>query len=154
MMDMPKPGAAHKLLERIAGTWTGEETMMPSPWDPKGCKTTAKIVSRVALSGFAVVGDYQQFREGKLTFEGHSVWTYDAAQSCYLLHWWDSMGQAVNLFKGNFNGDTLTMNCTDQQGETRLTYVYSGSTSLRSKMEMSQDGKNWMTLFEGTYTRS
>lgn len=153
MMEMPKPTVAHQKLERIAGNWTGEEKMLPSPWDPKGGTATAKITSQLALSGFVVTGDYQQIREGTCTFEGHSVWMYDPAQSAFLLYWWDSMGQLPNIFKGNFDGDTLTMTCVDHQGHSRLTWTYTSTTSMRSKMEMSQDGQRWMTLFEGSYTR-
>lgn len=152
-MEMPKPTEAHKKLALIAGLWAGEEKMMPSPWDPKGGTATAKVSSRLALNGFVVVGDYQQMRDGVCTFEGHSVWWYDGNQGCYVLHWWDTMGVAPNVFKGNFDGDTLTMTCVDQQGHSRLTYTYSGANSLRSIMEMSQDGKNWMKLFEGSYSR-
>jgi Protein of unknown function (DUF1579) len=153
MMEMPKPTDAHKKLELIAGNWTGEEKMMPSPWDPKGGTATATITSRVSLNGFIVKGDYKQSRDGICTFEGHSVWWYDATQSCYVMHWWDTMGVAPNVFKGDFDGNKLTMTCVDHQGHSRLTYNYSGSNSLRSTMEMSQDGKNWMKLFEGSYTR-
>ena len=98
MMEMPKPTEAHIKLERLAGTWSGEETMMPSPWDPRGGKATAKVTNRVGLTGFVVIGDYEQYRDGVCTFQGHSVWTYDAGQSCYLLYWWDSIGVAVNIF--------------------------------------------------------
>lgn len=153
MFEMPQPTEAHKKLERLAGNWSGEETMMPSPWDPKGGKATAKISSRVALSGFVVVGDYEQHRDSVCTFQGHSVWTWNAQDACYQLYWWDSIGVPVNIFKGNFNGDTLTMTCVDHQGHSRLTYQFTGPSSLRSTMEMSQDGKNWMKLFEGAYER-
>jgi hypothetical protein len=29
-MDMPKPSAGHLLLEKLSGSWEGEETMHPS----------------------------------------------------------------------------------------------------------------------------
>jgi hypothetical protein len=38
MMDMPKPGAPHQQLAKLAGTWTGDEIIGPSPFDPKGRK--------------------------------------------------------------------------------------------------------------------
>lgn len=32
-MEMPKPTPHHEKLKVLAGTWTGDETMKPSPWD-------------------------------------------------------------------------------------------------------------------------
>ena len=30
---MPEPGEQHRALQALAGTWAGEETLYPSPWD-------------------------------------------------------------------------------------------------------------------------
>ena len=35
-MNMPNPSPGHLLLEKLAGSWVGEEIMHPSQWDPKG----------------------------------------------------------------------------------------------------------------------
>jgi len=34
MMQMPPPTAEHNRLKALAGSWTAEETLHPSPWDP------------------------------------------------------------------------------------------------------------------------
>ena len=36
MMEMPKPTEAHDVFRKMASSWTGEETLYPSPWDPAG----------------------------------------------------------------------------------------------------------------------
>ena len=72
-MEMPTPSAGHRKLEKIAGQWEGEEKMYPSPWDPKGGIATGRINSRDALNGFALINDYEQERDGKITFSGHGV---------------------------------------------------------------------------------
>ena len=67
-MEMPKPTADHKRLEKLAGIWKGTETLFPSPWDPKGGQAEGTTRGRVCLSGFAVVIDYEQSRGGKTTW--------------------------------------------------------------------------------------
>lgn len=152
-MEMPKPTEAHKQMERLAGSWSGEETMYPSQWDPTGGTATARIDSRLALDGFALIGDYEQQRGGVVTFRGHSVWTYDGQANEYLLHWFDSMGCPPNVFRGKLDGDALTVTCRDATGNWRLTYHFVGEGQLRTRMDISQDGEQWTTMFEGSYTR-
>jgi hypothetical protein len=84
-MQMPIPSDGHRKLEKIAGQWEGEEMMHPSPWDPQGGKATGRIRSRVALSGFALIYDYEQERDGKITFTGHGVFTFDSKDDLYTL---------------------------------------------------------------------
>ena len=49
MKTMPTLTEHHKKLEKFAGTWLGEETLHPSPWEPKGGKATAKQTARIDL---------------------------------------------------------------------------------------------------------
>ena len=64
------------------------------PWDPQGGKATGRIRSRVALSGFALINDYEQERDGKVTFTGHGVFTFDPKEDLYTLTWFDCHGRA------------------------------------------------------------
>lgn len=152
-MEMPRPTDAHRRLEQFAGHWVGEEIMHPSPWDPEGGKAEGHMQSRRALDGFAAIDDYEQRRGGQVTFRGHGVHSYDTQQQCYVLHWWDSMGMPANVFRGNFTGDVLTMTCVDAQGHSRMTYDLSQPGQLRSKLEMSPDGKEWKVFMESSYRR-
>lgn len=152
-MQMPKPTEAHRKLEALAGNWLGTETIPPCPWDPKGGTATGRCHNHIRVDGFLLVHDYEQERGGQVTFRGHGVFSYDTAQQCYVLHWWDSMGVAPNVFRGNFTGGTLQMTCVDGQGHSRVTWELPGGAAYRFKMEMSQDGNQWMTLMEGAYTR-
>src|SRR5713226_4309823 len=78
-MDMMmKPTEQHRKLEKLAGTWVGEEKMYPGPWDPKGGKAKSRQTARVDLDGFFVITDYQQERDGKTSYRGHGVYGYDA----------------------------------------------------------------------------
>lgn len=152
-MEMPKPSAGHQKLEKLAGRWEGEETMYPSQWDPKGGTATGRTTSRMALDGFALIGEYEQERNGIITFSGHSVFTFDAHENLYSLHWFDCLGTPPELFTGRFDGDVLTVSHGGPGMHARLTYDISDAQHLASKMEMSEDGNNWKTLFDGRYHR-
>jgi uncharacterized protein YodC (DUF2158 family) len=152
-MDMPKPSPGHERLQQLAGHWEGEETMYPSQWDPKGGIAVGKTVSRVALSGFALITDYEQRRDGAITYEGHSLMTFDPPTGAYQLHWFDSMGSPAETFTGRFEGDVLTVAHGGPGMHARLTYDVSKPSVMLSRMEMSADGISWNTLFDGRYER-
>ena len=152
-MEMPKPTDAHKKLERLAGKWKGEEKMYPSPWDPNGGIAVGRVNNHPALDGFTIVQDYEQERNSAVSFRGHGVFSYDATQQCYLLHWWDTMGMPPNEFKGTIEGSILTMTDKKPQGLSRAVFDLRQEGKYNFKMEMSQDGRQWQTLMEGNYNR-
>lgn len=151
-MGMPKPSEHHLRLRELAGRWEGHETMHPSPWDPKGGAATGRTSSCLALGGFAVITDYEQERDGVVTFTGHGVWTYDAEDGCYVLHWFDCMGSPPEVFRGNFTGSVLAVSHGGRM-HVRLTYDFTQPDRMTSRMEMSADGAEWKTLFDGVYER-
>jgi hypothetical protein len=153
-MEMPKPSADHKRLEKFAGMWKGTEKLHPSPWDQKGGEAQGQSRSRVALGGFAVVTDYEQTRGGQRTFEGHGVYTWDGNAGEVVMHWFDSMGQGREEFRGTWKGDVLTIASRNPMGHARLTYDFSKSGVMLSSMEVSQDGKTWAKFFDGRYQRA
>jgi len=152
-MEMPKPTEAHRKLSALAGRWTGKEIIPPCPWDPAGGTAVGRCDNRVSVDGFILVHDYEQQRNGAVNFRGHGVFAYDAEAKQYVLTWWDSMGVAPNVFKGDFNGNRLSMTCVDGQGHSRTTWEFRKPDEYFFRMEMSQDGQQWMTLMEGDYTR-
>ena len=153
-MEMPRPGPGHERLELLAGNWVGEENMHPSPWDPAGGTAVGRRTGRVALSGFALVFDYEQERDGAVTYSGHGVMTYNADGDTYTLHWFDSMGSSPEVFEGTFEGDVLTVTHGGPGMHARLTHDLGTPGQMSSKMEMSPDGAEWSTFFDGVYTRS
>jgi len=151
-MEMPKPTADHKKLEKLAGIWKGKETMHPSQWDPKGSTADAELRMRVALAGFSVIADYA--RRGQHTFEGHGVYTFDANKKQVAFYFFDNSGQGIEEFRGTWTGDVLTMTSKNPQGHARLTYDCSKAGVLGARMEMSTDGKTWSKFLDAQYRRA
>lgn len=151
-MEMPKPSDGHRALEKLSGNWEGEETMHPSQWDPKGGTATGRNRNRIALGGFALINDYEQEREGVITFSGHGVMTYDREQDLYSFHWFDSMGSPLEVFTGRFEGDVLKMSHGGPMHEL-FTWDLSEPDTMVSSMDMSPDGSSWNRFLDATYRK-
>lgn len=152
-MNMPNPSPGHLLLEKLAGTWEGQETMHPSQWDPKGGVAVGRNNHNLSLGGFALLSDYEQERDGAITFTGHGVYTYNPKEDRYTLHWFDCIGSPPEVFVGGFEGDVLTLAHGGPGMHARMTYDLSTPGTMKGMMEMSPDGQDWKVLFEATYKR-
>jgi Protein of unknown function (DUF1579) len=150
-MNMPKPGDAHTRLHRLAGQWGGEETVHPAPHDPGG-SATAFLNNRIALDGFTVVQEYEQYRPGRPTYSGHGVFWYDPVASQYVMTWFDSMMGAALEFRGHFDGEVLRLAHTPIGGGfLRATFDCGLPGEYVFVMEMSSDGNSWAPTMEGAY---
>jgi len=153
-MEMPRPQAEHEKLKALAGSFTGEETMHPSPWDPQGGTATATTESRMDMDGFYLVTNYVQSRGGQVTYRGHGVFGYDAREKCYLMWWFDSMGiTSASPAKGKWEGDTLMFEHKTPMGHARYTYTLKSGGTYTFGIANSQDGKQWANFMDGTYKR-
>ena len=153
-MNMPKLTDGHRFLTRMSGIWEGEETMYPSDWDPKGGVAFGRNENTIRLGGFALISDYEQKRNGSITFSGHGVYTYSAKEDRYVLHWFDSIGSPPEVFTGGLDGDVLTLGHGGPGMHARMTYDLSVNGILKGAMEMSPDGISWKVLFEAVYRRA
>jgi hypothetical protein len=153
-MEMPKPLPAHAKLARFVGTWEIAETMHPSPWDPKGSEAQGRSESRLVCDGFFVATDYEQLRDGEVTFRGHGVYGFDAKAQKYTMHWFDSMGMDPGApAPGEWIDDTLTFQHATGQGHARYTYVFEGPDRFTFRIENSSDGEDWVAFLDSVYTR-
>lgn len=153
-MNMPNPSDGHRLLERLSGTWEGEETMYPSQWDPGGGVAIGRNVNKISLGGFVLLSDYEQVRDGSITFTGHGVYSYSPSEDRYHLHWFDCMGSPPEVFVGGFEGEVLTLAHGGPGMHARMTYDLSTAGVMKGMMEMSQDGDEWKLVFEAVYRRT
>lgn len=154
-MEMRPPTDKHRRLGRLVGQWEGTEHMAPSQWDPTGGTAIGRNAIRSALDGFAIISDYEQERDGRITFRGHGITTYDSAADRYVMHWLDVMGgPMMETFTGTFEGDEMVLTKDPLPMAARLTWDLSREGLMHSRMEMSQDGVEWATLFEAEYERA
>ena len=154
-MDFGQVKEEHRKLAVFAGTWSGKETIHPSPWDPKGGTSQGRTDARLALDGFALVTDYEQERDGKIVFRGHGVYGWDPFERCYVMHWVDNVGGTVHLTgaRGEWRGSQLVFTASSPRGHGRYTYMIESETRYRFRIDMSPDGQNWMPFLEATYTK-
>ena len=153
-MEMPNVQEQHRRLEKLAGSWVGEETLSPSPWDPKGGPAMGKIEARVGLDGFFLISDYVQERNGKVSYRGHGVYGYDQKQGRWTMHWFDNMGMGcTGVALGIWEGDKLIFQSQGEMGHGRFTYTFLADGRHNFKLENSMDGKNWQLFMEGNYRR-
>ena len=144
----------HKRLEKLAGSWIAEETLAPSPWDPKGGPAVGKIEARIGIGGFFLVLDYVQERNERVTYQGHGVYGYDPKKQRWTMHWFDSMGGCSEQASlGVWDGDKLVFQGQSEQGHGRYTYTFLGEGRYKFTLEGSMDGKNWSQFMEGNYRR-
>lgn len=153
-MNAPLPTEKHKLLQRLAGHWQGEETMFPPDTD-QPVKVTSVVQSRMELGGWFLFMGYAQLQEGSPSYTAHGVMGLSHTQENITLHWFDSQGwNPSEPFRGNWQGETLQLNAHSDNGYDRLTYVMQGPDQYTTKVENSSDGKDWKTLIEGSYQRT
>ena len=152
-MEMPTPGAAHFKLEKLVGFWRGEERVHPSRWDPKGGEAVGRVRNRIALDGFVLIHEYEQERKGRVALRGHGVIRWDPSAEQYVLTWFDSMGMPPNEFRGDFEGDVLTLTSEESQGWIRAVWDFGEQGRYSYLMESSADGDSWSPLMEGEYLR-
>jgi hypothetical protein len=63
------------------------------------------------------------------------------------------MGSPPEVFSGGFDGDVLVVAHGGPGMHARMTYDLSTAGTLKMRMDMSRDGTQWMTLFDGVYRR-
>ena len=153
-MQMPQPGDAHRKLQGMTGTWSGEETIHPSPWDAAGGRATARVRNRLALNDLVLIQEYEQTRGDcdAPTFVGHGVLRWDDDTREYVFHWFDSVRTAPGEFRGTFDGDVLTLVRRDGPGWARARFAFAGDRYTYG-MDVSGDGEQWHPFLQGEYTR-
>jgi len=155
MPEMPVVSEEHVRLHVFEGEWIGEETMSPSPWGPGG-PAVGKYSGKIACDGFFIAQDYQQEKDGAVSYRGHGVFGYDAAQARVAWYWVDSMGSVpAQPAWGTWNGTTLELRSESPHGHGRYTYVFDGRDRYEFKLENSFDGgQTWHTFMTGKYRRA
>ena len=152
--EMPKPGAEQKELARFVGTWKMEGTAQDSPFGPGG-KFTGTETCRM-FEGWHVVCD-SSANTPMGPMKGHAVMTYDRTAKRYRYFSVSNMPDA-ELATGTRSAKGWTFTSTMDMGgkkiHSRFTMTDTSPTVHAVKWEVSEDGKNWKPIMEGTSTKT
>jgi hypothetical protein len=154
-----RPGPQHKLLERMAGSWTYTSKMWMEPGkDPVESRGTAE--RRMVMGGRYLADDVKGEMFGK-QFHGHGVTGYDNAQQKYVGAWVDNFGTGISHSEGTADesGKVLTFTREDydpaEKAKAKAKDVIRLLSDDKQVMEMYKilpDGKE-VKVMEITFTR-
>jgi len=105
------PGAPHKVLARMAGTWNAKMKSWMEP-DKPPMESTGTSETKMILGGRYLQMDYTGDMMGS-PFTGLGITGYDNHTKKYVSTWVDSMGTAIQFFEGagSADGKTITQEC-------------------------------------------
>ena len=151
------PGPEVKKLDYFIGTWNSEGTIAQGPWGMGG-KFTSTGTSEWLPGNFFVVSHEEFKMPPEVGGEGKAiaVMGYDTDANTYTFDQFNSLGRRETS-KGTVSGDTWTWtssaNYGGQEIEQKMTVKIVSPTSQTFKLEISMDGKNWMTFMDGKATK-
>jgi len=101
MMAYSTPGDNHKMLAKMAGTWTATVTFWMQPGAPP-TTSTATAVNEMILGGRYLQSKNSGNMMG-MPFEGIGITGYDNAKKQYIATWIDNFGTGIMTMTGNWD---------------------------------------------------
>jgi hypothetical protein len=153
--SQPQPTAEHKELAMWIGSWSGSGEMKPGPFGPGGPMEWNETCSWFSQPGFHVLCTSKG--EGPTgPMKGLGIIGYDPAKQVYTHYGVDNGGWS-NFAEGIHSGNTWTFESEETvEGNTfhsRFTMTMESPTKMTFAWEVSQDGKSWTTMMDGTSTK-
>jgi hypothetical protein len=152
-MEAGKPGAFHKHLEPLLGSWNCAVKLSMIPGAPPE-ESKGTIERRWILGGRFLSEDYHGVAMGQ-PFSGHGLMGYDNLQNKYDTIWMDTMGTGIFTQTGscdasgkNFEFSGTNMDPMTGQlkwGKSTVTIVNNNKNIMRM-MEKGEDGTERVTL--------
>jgi Protein of unknown function (DUF1579) len=108
--DMPKPGAEHKVLESLVGTWSAKIKFWMDPSQP-ATEMEGIMVRKMFTGGFFLQEDF----DGKFMgsdFKGMGLTGFDLVKKKYVGTWVDSMTSTIMTLEGTYDAKSKTFNMT------------------------------------------
>ena len=152
----PKPDPALQKIAVWSGHWTSETDLKPGPLGP-GAKTTGEFTIRPILGGFFF--EFQGTEKGP---EGEThdltIYEYDPVNKSYPFRGYSDNGSTSS---GTFtvSGSTYTFEekfvVAGKEYRTKGQIILAADgMSAATKTEISTDGKKWIPLSEGKFTKA
>lgn len=155
-MGPPTPAPELKKLEFLAGDWSSQGEIKPSPGMPEGGKYSSNDHIDWMDGNFFLVShtdfDFGQMGKGKEV----AYFGYDPERKVYTYTNFNSVGQN-DVSTGTVDGDTWTWTSDEHYGgmtmKGRFTMKVISPTAYTMKFELSPDGTKWTTAMEGKATK-
>jgi hypothetical protein len=126
------PGAMHKWLAKLNGTWDVEITSYMDPSNPQKSKGTGVYSS--IMNGLYQTGDFKAEMMG-MPFQGHSITGYDNAKKQFVSTWIDNFGSGIIYMTGTYDEATKTLNLKGIQTDP----VTGKDAFIRQEMKIIND---------------
>jgi hypothetical protein len=158
-MKVATPGQPHKLLERLAGSYTVEVTQWEKPGAPPS-KSAGTCESRMVLGG-RFVHDSFKGEFGGMPFEGIGYTGYDNYKKTYVSVWMDNFSTTVMNMTGTcdaagttceFKGDVDDIMTKKKATMRSVTRFVDARTHTFEMYYPGPDGKEFK-MMEMVYTR-
>ena len=102
-----KPGAEHKVLEQLTGTWDCKVKLWLDPSkDPM--VSDGKVTRKLIMNGL-FLEEHVDGKFGGEDFKGLGLLGYDPNKKKYVGSWVDSMGPGMMIMEGTYEEKTKTM---------------------------------------------
>jgi len=152
-METPKLSQQHRKLEKLAGIWSGEETLSPSPPsldDSTVEAATGTVTAKLDLDGFFLIVDYTSTRKENGAFRGHGICGWDPSKRHYTLHWFDSTGRHYAApALGTWEKNVLTFHSKTPTGRySRYEFTFSDEDQCTIRIDITTDGVMWKPFLE------
>ena len=152
--EAPKPGPEVKKLDVLAGSWTGEGDIKPSPMGPGGKMTESEKCEWMEGGYFLVC--HVDFKSSMGNGYGMGVMGYSKDDKAYTYHEFNSWGEAMDS-KGAMDGDTWTWTSDEKVDgkmmKGRFVMKITSATSYDFTYETSPDGTKWTMAVDGKATK-
>jgi len=158
-MKYASPGAKHRFLEKLAGSWTAEATFWMQPGAPP--MTSKGICENEMILGGRFLRSTLKSEMMNAPFEGMSIDGYDNLNQKYVGIWMDTMGTMMLVFEGSADAagrvrtsltehkDAMTGQMKKMKGVT--TIVGDGEHRYEGFYETPDGG--WFRTLEVVYRR-
>ena len=152
--EPPKPGPEVKKLDALAGSWTVEGDIKPSPMGPGGKMTQLEKCEWMEGGYFLVCNvDYKSSMGNGF---GMGVMGYSKDDKAYTYREFNSWGESMDS-KGTVDGDTWTWTSDEKMGDKvvkgRFVMKMTSSSSYDFMYETSPDGTKWTVAVDGKATK-
>jgi hypothetical protein len=154
---LPEPGAEHKLLARLEGTWTAKVKSWLEPGKPPE-ESSGTMVRKMILDGRYREERYNGTVLGK-PFKGLGIFGYDLELKKYFMSWIDNLGTGLMVSYGTYDPQTKSWSYLSEeegpQGKLKIRDVLRmiSDNELRFEMYRTPPDNKEIKIMEITYTR-